>query len=568
MDTMKQHAKHPKASMALGCCTLCWGILAAFFIFSGGIAVTNLAVEDAYFSAPQHCGTPTNPVHPLSQRCNVFPGSIKKARSFNALAMFISAADEYARLQRNESWELCYGFNENAMKPQFDEDQCSINRLPAPKCGMGEGVKEEWGMFKKYDPNDIGNLLTRQYDATNNKWKNTSVADFLYRPLIYATVGNATFTLQAMFAVLAGVLAIVSALQLTETRKLLLIMMLFTLTTSTYNLYSGTTYAIVQNLRSSFRNCAGLPNATYYKTREIPECRVSTSSKSYVPGSFLSAARYEQYKYRCDLLEKQTDCNRFSTYCSWNSAKVDAQEATQTTRATGEIPQDYCANRLMDGVYSFACNENQLPYWQGANRKCGQFSDQRPGVTVVPGAPASPCDNSDIWDRRNCLQKKDTKCTMNITKMVICSNTTHSKHLPMCMYSQDFVYDLDKVYEYNTASANNHQAVKDVWEPCSEDKTLYGNLTKISDAYFNVPTSCVTDNKGGNEDKLAGSFLARAAVLDWGISMVYAELLFLLLTILHAFYCTGSSDDAAASSPPTANMEIGRAKPNPFGPGQ
>ena len=308
---------------------------------------------------------------------------------------------------------------------------------------------------------------------------------------------------------------------------------------------------------------------------------MSTSSKSYVPGTFFSATQYEKYMYRCDLLEKETDCNRFSNpnpdldYCEWKSAKVNAQPATQTNRATGEIPKDTCVNTLRDGVNSFVCNENQLPYWQGANRKCGKFSDQVPDVTVVPGAPASPCDNSDKWDRKNCLQKKNTKCTMNVTKEVKCSNTTHSKHLPLCKYQQDFVYDLDKVYEYNTASADNHQAVKDAWEPCSEDKTLYGNLTKASAAYFDVPSSCVTDNQGGNEDKLAGSFLARAAVLDWGISMVYAELLFLLLTILHAFYCTGSSDDAAASTssppqppPPTANVELGGAKPNPFGPNQ
>ena len=112
MDTVKQHVKHPKASMALGCCTLCWGILAAFFIFSGGIAVTNLAVEDAYFSAPQKCSTPANPTHSLSQRCNVWPGSIKKARSFNTLEMFISTADNYARLQRNEStsWSVGYTY--------------------------------------------------------------------------------------------------------------------------------------------------------------------------------------------------------------------------------------------------------------------------------------------------------------------------------------------------------------------------------------------------------------------------------------------------------------------------
>ena len=58
--------------------------------------------------------------------------------------------------------------------------------------------------------------------------------------------------------------------------------------------------------------------------------------------------------------------------------------------------------------------------------------------------------------------------------------------------------------------------------------------------------------------------------------MVYVEVMFLLLTILHAFYCTGTADvsstsgpdGGATSAPPTANVELGGAKPNPFGPGQ
>lgn len=578
MDKINQHAKHPKASMVLGCCTLCWGVAAAFFIFSGGIAVFNLTVEDYYFSAPQKCGDEPAFPHTFKERCNEHPGSLRLAKSSNLIfSTFLSTADEYARLTRNESWEVCYGFDENKMKPQEDADGCSINRNPAPKCVSDDarGVDEKWGVLKKYDPSDIESLLARQQDVYRKLWKNDSIAEFSYRPTTYATVGNAVFTLHSIFAGLAGAIALVSTFSLTDTRKLLLVIMLFTLTTSTYNLYNSSSYLNIQIYRNRFRNCAGLPNSTYYKTREIPECRVMTPLKSYVPNSFLSATQYEQYKYRCDLLKTEDQCNRFSTYCRWYSSKLDAQDSTDTLRARGSIAKDTCANKLYDGVFSFACNENQKPYWKGPGRKCQQFSDQQLGVTVISDAPDSPCDNTDKWDRSNCLQKKNVKCTMNETMAVTCTNATHAKHLPECKYGKtaDFVYDLDLAHDYKTATSDNHETVKGTWEPCSEDKTIYGNVTKASDAFYKVPRGCVTDNKGNNEDKYAGSFLARAAVLDWGISMVYVEALFLLLTILHAFYCTGTADTSSTdapntSQPPTANVEIGTAKPNPFGPGQ
>merc|ERR1711918_176594 len=78
------------------------------------------------------------------------------------------------------------------------------------------------------------------------------------------------------------------------------------------------------------------------------------------------------------------------------------------------------------------------------------------------------------------------------------------------------------------------------YEPCSEDKTIFGNVTKAYNAYYNVPSGCITDNKGENLDTLAGAFLARAAIVDWGLSFIYVEIAFLLLTVFHAFYCTGT----------------------------
>ena len=174
---MKQHAKHPKASKVLGCCTLCWGIAAALFIFSGGVAVFNLTVEDAYFSAPLKCWSGSSDTHRLSERCQMYPGSITDLRLLIPLMPFISSADKYVRLERTDSWEVCYGFDENKLKPQTDADGCSINRRSAPKCGMGEGVNERWGILKNYDPNNIENLYARR--SYRYAWRNTSVANFM-----------------------------------------------------------------------------------------------------------------------------------------------------------------------------------------------------------------------------------------------------------------------------------------------------------------------------------------------------------------------------------------------------
>ena len=540
MNKINEHAKHPKASMALGCCTLCWGILAAVFIFSGGIAITNLSVEDAYFSSPQ--------------QISKYAGQIKKSRNFDTLKSFISSADVFARLKTNASWELCYGYDANKLKPQVDSDECSINRIPAPKCGMGEGVGEAWGQFKNYDPNDIENLLARmQDDAANlNQWQNKSVADFEYRPSAFATVANAGFTLQASFALLAGILSLLSTFQLTEMRKILLVVMLFTLTTSTYNIYGSATYYEVQDIRSKFRNCAGLPNETYYSSREVPECRVKNPSLAYEGWhEFFSPApantprqpsNYEGYQFRCDLIENPnpSTCNN---YCEYISADIPAVEATNTTRAKKGVKKGSCVNMLMDGYGSWPCTDAQLVYWKFYPfRICQEFGDQVEDVTIIDDARRKPC----VHQRKpeeSCLMTKGLKCTTNQTKVVQCQNVTHPKHLPLCT-STDYTTNLEKLYDYYTPTTPKHDSLRSQYEPCSEEIVEYLKVGAAYSAYWNIPRYCVTDNRGGNEDSLAGSFLARAAVLDWGISMVYAELFFLLLTILHGFYCTTAKPDS------------------------
>ena len=95
------------------------------------------------------------------------------------------------------------------------------------------------------------------------------------------------------------------------------------------------------------------------------------------------------------------------------------------------------------------------------------------------------------------------------------------------------------------------------------------NVTKAYNAYYNVPSGCITDNKGENLDTLAGAFLARAAIVDWGLSFIYVEIAFLLLTVFHAFYCTGTGkpDDANRKASDVEMLQNGAAKQNPFGPG-
>ena len=79
MNKIQEHAKHPKASLILGCCTLCWALLGSFFLFSGGVAVYNLTVQDAYFSGPRGFAkvnnvvnkdvSTMNPVGTVEMRC-------------------------------------------------------------------------------------------------------------------------------------------------------------------------------------------------------------------------------------------------------------------------------------------------------------------------------------------------------------------------------------------------------------------------------------------------------------------------------------------------------------------
>ena len=71
-------------------------------------------------------------------------------------------------------------------------------------------------------------------------------------------------------------------------------------------------------------------------------------------------------------------------------------------------------------------------------------------------------------------------------------------------------------------------------------------------------------------DTLAGAFLARAAIVDWGLSFIYVEIAFLLLTVFHAFYCTGTGkpDDENRRASDVEMPQNGAAKPNPFGPGE
>ena len=167
---------------------------------------------------------------------------------------------------------------------------------------------------------------------------------------------------------------------------------------------------------------------------------------------------------------------------------------------------------------------------------------------------------------------------MNITEVVSGPSCPANSSVPLCVPGRDFFYDFDLAYIYNTATQPNHQAYKESYEPCSNDKTIWGNVTKAYKAYHDyvpngvsmVSPMCITDQKGENLDKLAGAFLARAAVLDWGLSLIYVELVFLLLTILHSFYCAGgkSESESSPSDRKQSNVEMGGAKPNPFGPGQ
>ena len=578
MNKIQEHAKHPKASLILGCCTLCWALLGSFFLFSGGVAVYNLTVQDAYFSGPRGFGKVNGVVNKEVSSMNPV-GTVKFARSATGLSSFISAADVFGRITTNTSYEVCYGGDANAGKfGHINKDTgCQTFRAPSPKCGKGETVTADWGFLKEFNADDLENYDARMATLATLKtgaikWKNKTIADFDYRVSIASDATNAGFTLTSLFAILTGIVALLSTFNLTENRKMMLLILLFTLMASTYATYNGVGYYVIQSARASYKNCAGMQNDTYYSTREIPECRVNSDSTEYSQGIFFSATDYETYQFKCDLIENPKDnCNKFNQYCQFVNVDADAQAADSTTntRAKVALKKDTCINKKLDGYFSYACNDAQKVFWNRKNGRCGTFKDQVPGVTVLADAKPAPCGDEMLYDKANCLQVKKSTCVMNKTAVVTgCTNATMNKRL--CQNNIDFFYDFDLSYVYNTESHAQHQLAKDRYEPCSEDKTIFGNVTKAYNAYYNVPSGCITDNKGENLDTLAGAFLARAAIVDWGLSFIYVEIAFLLLTVFHAFYCTGTGkpDDENRRASDVEMPQNGAAKPNPFGPGE
>eukprot|EP00943_MAST-04B_sp_MAST-4B-sp1_P003288 g3288.t1 len=258
-----------------------------------------------------------------------------------------------------------------------------------------------------------------------------------------------------------------------------------------------------------------------------------------------------------------------------NKARIEfiVNVETDTTHGRSAVAKDTCINKLMDGYNSYKCTDAQEKYWRGS-RKCGQYPDMIQDVTLFPSTYLdSPCGEEMKWDKSSCLQKKtirgedgnitaNFKCTMDYT-LVKTGCTEADKNIPLCKLDEHFFYDLDILQQYNDDKEPKHKTVRETYEPCSKDKTIYGDLKKKFDDYYKVPLGCITDNKGGNVDVLAASFVTRVAVLRWGLAFYYIEICFLLLTVMHAYYCT--SNGGAET-----NLEMGRTseKPPPPPPGQ
>ena len=419
---METHAKHPKASMVLGCCTLCWATLGAFFLFAGSVAVFNLSVEDAYFSGPRGINPTTNLPDPV--------GSIRKARSFQLLSSFISTADIYDRFTQNKSLAQCYGGDANEGKyTNINKDTgCVTYQLESPKCiedGNVDTVTAKW-QLAKIDDKGYGNYLARKdiisktsiRDNRIPSWRNKTVADFNYKVSPLADTTNAGFTLTSMFAIFTGLVALLSTFKLTDTRKMMLLILFFTLMVSTYGSYSSLGYFQVQQVKAFLKNCQGMSNETYFSTREIPQCRVkSGSTKSVAEDTvrkYFTATDYENYHFRCDLIEDpKMHCNTFPQ-CYLVPDDEDSKPATDSKRSTVALKKGTCVNRLMDGYYepprfqifgigSYQCNEAQLPFWNKKNNKCGEsgdpkdkFSDRVEGVTYIQGAKEFPVSKKSI----------------------------------------------------------------------------------------------------------------------------------------------------------------------------
>ena len=114
------------------------------------------------------------------------------------------------------------------------------------------------GNIEELRPNDIENLYARR--SYRYAWKN-SLLQTLYIDLEH-TQQLAPQHALCMLCSFSGYYRVSVIAKLTKTRKLLLVVMLFTLTTSTYSLYSSTSYLMIQEARGKCRNCAGLTQRT------------------------------------------------------------------------------------------------------------------------------------------------------------------------------------------------------------------------------------------------------------------------------------------------------------------
>eukprot|EP00943_MAST-04B_sp_MAST-4B-sp1_P003287 g3287.t1 len=139
-NTVERHAKHPKASLAFGICTLCWSLLAALFMFSGGVAVYNLSVYDAYYSGAL---SPSATVYHSKDKAKDYDeafngspqpvGSIMNARNIHVLKNYVSKAGINEAFYLNKSRTMCFGGDASYQKSLTDPDtKCKSMRIFQP----------------------------------------------------------------------------------------------------------------------------------------------------------------------------------------------------------------------------------------------------------------------------------------------------------------------------------------------------------------------------------------------------------------------------------------------------
>jgi hypothetical protein len=448
----------------------------------------------------------------------------------------------------------------------------------------------KWSLAKD-ETFDAASTRARLYDIASNlryRWMNKSVmlVPNKYKANTSYDSQIALFTMNSIFALFTGLITLLSAFNLTANRKVTLLVLLPALTVSAC--YS---YTLLNSLRvtaNAYMNCNGVPNSTYYRTREATECRISDDSTLFDPikTKYFTPSQHEAYQVDCSAAGKDKDlCNSWNA-CEFITDFVNKTEGTATTHGKSAVAKETCINKLMDGYESYKCTHAQEKYWRGT-RKCGAYADMIGSVNVLYSAPKHPCGEETKWDKSSCLQLKpakgsdgnitnDHKCTMDYT-LVKTGCDQADKNMPMCNLGTHYFYNLDYLQAYNDDKDPKHKEMREKYEPCSNDKTIYGNLTKKYNDYYLVPRNCITDNKGGNIDVLAASFVTRVAVLRWGLAFYYIEICFLLLTVMHAYYFTSSGAETSGGAPPNLEMGVtgsgtsakpyqpGQAKSNPLG---